>query len=58
MLTYITRAEHEAVADYSAPVKIRNHYYRVIVPPVFKDLRDTATIEAEPMPDQPFKSAE
>ena len=58
MLTYMTRAEHEAAGDYSAPVKIRGHYYRISVPPVFEDLRDTATIEAELMPEQPFKSAE
>lgn len=51
MKTYITLAEHEAAGDYSGPVKIRNHYYRVAAPPVFEEMRDTAEVEAELLPD-------
>jgi hypothetical protein len=60
MQTYINRREHEAAGDYSAPVLIRGRYYRINVPPVFEELRDTATVEAvyidsatiEPTPQQ------
>lgn len=52
MQTYINRREHEAAGDYSAPVLIRGRYYRVLVPPVFEKLRDTATVDALPMPNQ------
>ena len=46
MKTYLTRKEHEAAGDYSGPVKIRGHLYRVSSPPVFKEGRDTANVEA------------
>ena len=46
MKTYLTRKEHEAAGDYSWPVKIRGHLYRVSAPPVFEDDRDTANVEA------------
>lgn len=46
MRTYISRKEHESAGDYSGPVLIRGHFYRVIEPPVFEELRDTASIEA------------
>ena len=46
MKTYISRKEHEAAGDYSRPVLIRGNYYRILEPPVFDKLRDTAPVEA------------
>ncbi|MDB5626959.1 MAG: hypothetical protein JWR73_2761 [Tardiphaga sp.] len=46
MRTYLTRKEHEEAGDYSGPVLIRGRYYRVLKPPIFEDLRDTAAIDA------------
>lgn len=57
MPTYINRKEHEAAGDYSAPVLIRGRYYRVLGPPVFEELRDTAMVHAILLPDQPQPSA-
>lgn len=55
MSTYINRKEHEAAGDYSEPVLIRGRYYRVVVPPVFENLRDTASIEAMLLPEPAHK---
>ncbi len=46
MRTYLTRKEHEAAGDYSEPVTIRGKRYRVVTPPVFEEMRDTAVVHA------------
>ncbi len=46
MRTYLTRKEHEAAGDYSEPVTIRGKQYRIVTPPVFDELRDTAVVDA------------
>lgn len=46
MRTYLNRKEHEAAGDYTRPVLIRGHYYRISKPPIFEELRDTVPVEA------------
>ena len=49
--TYITLEEHEAAGDYSGPVRIRGHYYRVAEPPVFEEGEHSAMVNAILLPD-------
>ncbi|MDB5520408.1 MAG: hypothetical protein JWQ82_5 [Tardiphaga sp.] len=58
MRTYLTRKEHEEAGDYSGPVLIRGRYYRVLEPPIFEDLRDTASVEATLLSDPATDVAE
>ena len=50
-LTYINRQEHQDAGDYSGPVKIGGHFYRVAEAPIFGEGEETATVNATLLPD-------